>query len=142
MLTGDVTPVTQHEMDIVSAHELQHLVRDGGHARHYHRLGVEGSGHYMRELATLAHLPPVAPHLVWLFKLVFLRMLFSCLTVKQHQYKVETDGRVREWHKGGEINTMWDLVRLIMIRSIHIVYQDFWGLLSFATKTLRNYLKI
>ena len=142
MLTGDIPPLTHEEMDADTAHALQHLKRSGGYERHYHRMGVEGSVHYMKELSASAHLSPVPPYMLWFYKLVFTRMVFSLLTLKQYQYTVEAGGRVREWHNGREINTVWDLRRLVVVQLMHLLWRDFWGVFSFATKTLRKYLGV
>ncbi|MPC17831.1 Flavin-containing monooxygenase FMO GS-OX-like 4 [Portunus trituberculatus] len=140
VLTGDVTPLTHEEMDADTVHALQRLRCSGGQDRHYHRMGVEGSVRYMEELSTSAHLSPVPSYMLWFYKLVFMRMLFSLLTIKQHRYVVEAGGRVREWHNGREVNTVWNLRRLVVVQLMRLMWRDFWGVFSFATKTLRKYL--
>ncbi|XP_045136290.1 flavin-containing monooxygenase FMO GS-OX-like 2 [Portunus trituberculatus] len=139
VLTGDVTPLTHEEMDADTVHALQRLRCSGGQDRHYHRMGVEGSVRYMEELSTSAHLSPVPSYMLWFYKLVFMRMLFSLLTIKQHRYVVEAGGRVREWHNGREVNTVWNLRRLVVVQLMRLMWRDF-GVFSFATKTLRKYL--
>lgn len=142
LLTGDVAPLTQQEMDANTAQAMQQLKRGGGHERHYHKLGVEGNGHYIEELATIAHLSPVPPYITWMFRVAFLRLLFSCLTAKKSCFSVEAGGRVREWRDGREVNTTLDLVWLAMVGSVRLLRQDFWGMLAFATNTFRYYLGI
>lgn len=142
MLTGDATPLTHQEMDADTAHGLQHLKHSGGHERHYHKLGVEGSVQYMKELSALAHLSPVSPHTLWLYKLNFLRLVFSLLTFKQYRYTVEAGGRVREWHNGQEVNTTWNLTWLVVVQLLRLIWRDFRGVFSLAIKTLRKNLTV
>lgn len=142
MLTGDATPLTHQEMDADTAHALQHLKRGGGYERHYHKLGVEGTVQYMKELSALGHLSPVPPHTLWFFKLTFLRMVFSLLTCKQHRYTVEAGGRVRDWHNEREVNTTWSLTWLVVVQLLRLIWRDFRGVFSVAIKMLRKNLTV
>lgn len=142
VLTGEATAVTSQAMNEENTRALQHLRDSAGHTRGYHVLGVEGMQHYMNELSSLAHIPPLSPHYIWMFKIAYVRLIFSYLTFKQLRYTLEAGGRVKEWRGGRNVNTTLELVWLVVKGSVYLMWQDFPRLFLFACKMLRQRLGI
>lgn len=142
VLTGGATAVTSQAMAAEHTGAVQHLRRSGGQVQRKHTLGVEGMQQYVDELATLAHLPPLAPHYIWIFKIIIYRLVFSILRFKQQRYSLEADGRVREWRGGMEVNTTWELVWLVARGSVNILWQDFPRVFLLVFRMLRQRLGI
>lgn len=140
MLTGDATAVTSQAMAAEHTGSVQHLRRSGAQVQRKHILGAEGMRQYVDELATLAHLVPLAPHYTKLFKIVLIRIVFSFLSFKQQRYTLEADGCVKEWQGGREVNTTWELVWLVGRGSVNILWQDFPRVFILAFRMLRQRL--
>lgn len=142
VLTGDASAVTSQAMIEESTRTLQHRRNSAGHRGNYHTLSPEIMQQYCDELASMAHLPRMAPHYASTLKTLYVRGIFSYLTLKQLRYSLEAGGQVKEWRDGREVNTNLELTCLVVRGFLYLAWLDFPRFVNFAFKMLRQKLGI